>query len=121
VHTTAAPLDAVSCAASTGKELHYKITYLDSVRLRTTMEHASKAPTGAEVDVMGITDRLTVAIVQPKGGAATGALFTVQAQTVLQEMTKRGLTESERPASDEVKADADTVIARCAQAPPASS
>ena len=112
VATTSAPVTALSCAADAGKELHYKVTYLDTVRLKLTMRRTSKAPIGPEVDAMEIIDRLSVAILASEKG--TGSIFTVQPQTVQEEMTRRGPMESDEHPSSEVRADADTLIARCA-------
>jgi hypothetical protein len=112
VPLTAAPVAAISCAADAGKQLHYKVTYLDTVRLKLTLRRTSKAPTGPEVDAMEIVDALSIAILPSAKGA--GSTFTVQPQTMQNEMTRRGPMDTQMRQSPEVTADADTLIARCA-------
>jgi hypothetical protein len=109
---TAAPVAVLSCAGDAGKQLHYKVTYFDTVHMKLTLRRSSTAPTGPEVDAMGMIDALSVAVLPARTG--TGSTFTVQAQTMQHEMTRRGPMDTEQHSSPEVRADADTLIARCA-------
>lgn len=122
VTTTSAPLDALTCAASAGKQMGYKLNYLDSTRLQLTLRKEDKAPLSAEADARRNVDQIELSINgASSGGAASGSAgvhVTIRAETIFQEETKRGLTDDDVAASPTVKADADTLIARCA---PASS
>jgi len=118
VETTTAPLDVLMCAAAHGQDLRYKINYLDSARLRLTLRKPSRAPTSAEADALRNTDQIELWLAPTPSG---GTRATVRAGTIFAEETKRGPTDSDVPASPGVRADADTILARCATPASASS
>jgi hypothetical protein len=122
ITTASAPLDALTCAAGAGKQMGYKLNYLDSTRLQLTLRKEDKAPLSAEADARRDVDQIEMSIIGASGGSAasgnSAAHVTIRAETIFQEETKRGLTDFDVAASPTVKADADTLIARCA--PPSS-
>jgi hypothetical protein len=118
VQAPVAPIAALSCAAEAGKHLGYKVEYMDTTRDKLVLYRKSKEATGPEVDAWGNVDKLAVST-GPAGDA--GSTITVQAQTIFQEMPKRGLTDSDVRSSPGVVMDADSLTARCAAAPSAAA
>ena len=113
VETTTAPLDVLMCAAAHGQDLRYKINYLDSARLRLTLRKPSRAPTSAEADALRNIDQIELWLAPVASG---GSRATIQVGTIFEEETKRGPTDSDIPASAGARADADTLLVRCATA-----
>ncbi|GEM_PF-3958747 len=123
VSTQASPSDAFGCLVTQAKQLGFRVAP-DSGHHQLQAEQAlPQAAHGADLTEYARKNVLVAKVVRTGGGtgAGGGSTIDVRAETIAQEETRRGLTDESLPASPEVRAAADTLVARCRSAPPTTS
>jgi len=113
----APPRDVYACAIAQATRLGYKVVSDTAHREQRDLE-ASKAfeHPGPETTEYSRKDLLSV-IVTSKGSDSVSTM-RVTAGSMSRQETRRGPTDVTEPATVDVRADADTVIARCRVAAP---
>lgn len=116
----APPSDVFACAVAQTRKLGYKVVAdsSDSTRrlLQATRElpQSEKGPDPTEISRQNV---MSIRVL----GDGTGSTLRVQAGTVSRTETRRGPTDVTEPANGRVRADADSLLARCRTASPTSS
>ena len=114
VTATAPADDAFGCAVTQGLALHYKITTVDSSDRRAEFRRVDKVTQGPDLDEYGRADLLSVRVTAQGSDSLSHSILIVRAGSISRRMTRRGPGEQDEYASPRAKADADSVIARCA-------
>ncbi len=107
----APPADVRSCATAQARELGYRVypdTTHGSVIAEKTLPLSQNGP---DVTVYSVKNVLAVSL-QPDG-SVHGSTMSVTAQTISVQQSRRGMADVPITASGEVRADADTLLARC--------
>jgi hypothetical protein len=117
VTATAPADDAFGCAVSQGLGLRYKITRVDSSERQVDFRRTDKVTQSPDLDEYSRWDVLSVRAQSQGPDTLTHSILLVQAGTASEHMTRRGPTEVDEYASPHAKADADSIISRCAISP----
>jgi hypothetical protein len=112
-----APPDVVACATAQAKQLGYHVgpdTTHGSLTAEKTLPFRDLGP---DVTEYSRRDVLAVSL-RP---STSGSLMTIEAETISVQESRRGMVDVPVTASAEVRADADTLLARCRHAAPNTS
>ena len=113
-HVPAPTADVRSCATTQARELGYHVspdTTHGSVTAEKTLPFSQNGP---DVTVYSIKNMLAVSL-QPEA-SVRGSTMSVTAQTISVQQSRRGMADVPVTASGQVRADADTLLARCRHA-----
>jgi hypothetical protein len=103
-----------SCATTQARELGYRVSP-DTTHGSVTAEKAVPfRDYGPDVTVYSVRNVLAVSL--QSDGAVHGSTMSVTARTISVQASRRGMTDVPVSASSEVRADADTLFARCRHA-----
>lgn len=114
----APPSDVLACAASQAKALGYRVLPDTTHGTLTAEKTLPQRDLSADVTEYSRKNVLQVSFAK-QGADAT--LLDVQSQTISIQESRRGMTDVPVSALADVRADADTLLARCRQAAPSSS
>jgi len=117
VTATAPADDAFGCAVTQGLGMRYKITRVDSSARQVDLRRTDKVTQSPDLDEYGRWDVLSVRTQSQGPDTLTHSILIVQAGSVSKHMTRRGPTDVDEYASPRAKADADSIIIRCANSP----
>ncbi len=109
--------DAFGCAVTQARTMGYKFTRVDSSAHTAEFRKADKVTAGPDVDEYGRADLLFVRVDRPQSDTGTNSTLIVRAGSISRRMTRRGPGEDDEYASPRAKADADSLISRCAANP----
>ncbi len=118
-HVPAPPADVRSCAAAQAKELGYRVTpdtTHGSVTAEKTLPFRQNGP---DVTVYSVKNVLAVSL--QSDASVHGSTMNVTAQTISVQQSRRGMADVPVTATGEVRADADTLLARCRHLAPGTS
>jgi hypothetical protein len=119
VTVAAAPSDVLACAAAEAKALGYHVV-ADSLHGAVTAEK-SLPLSALGPDVTEFARKNVLAVSLAPGPASASTAITIRAESISVEQTRRGVTDAPLAASPAVRADADTLVARCQHAKSNSS
>ena len=117
-HVAATPADARSCAVAQAKELGYRVgpdTTHGSVTAEKTLPFRENGP---DPTVFSVRNALAVSM---QADGTHGSKMSVTAQTISVQQSRRGMQDIPVSATSEVRADADTLVARCRHVGPGTS
>jgi hypothetical protein len=117
VTVSATPADVLACASAQAKQLGYHVgpdTTHGSLTAKRTLPSKDLGP-----DVTEYSRQDVLAVSARPVRATGGSTVTIQAETI--SVQGRGIADAPITASLEVRADADTVLARCRHAAPNTS
>jgi hypothetical protein len=118
-HVPAPPADVRSCATAQARELGYRVTpdtTHGSVTAEKTLPFRQNGP---DVTVYSVKNVLAVSL--QSDVPVHGSTMNVTAQTISVQQSRRGMADVPVTASGEVRADADTLLARCRHLAPGTS
>ncbi len=95
----------------------YKFTRVDSSAHTAEFRQVDKVTAGPDVDEYGRADLLFIRVDRPQSDTATNSTLIVRAGSISRHMSRRGPGENDEYASPRAKANADSVISRCAANP----
>jgi hypothetical protein len=114
-----APADVFACAATQAKQLGYHILPDSTHGTLTAEKTFGFNDRGPDVTEYARKDVLALS---PHGDpSGHGSTVTIRAETITVQQDRRGSSEVPVTASQAVRADADTLLARCRQAAPNTS
>ena len=116
----APPSDVFACAVAQARKLKYKVVADSSDSTRRLLQATRELPQsekGPDPTEVSREDVMSIRVL----GDGTGSTLRVQAGTLSKTETRRGPTDVTDPANHGVRADADSLLARCRTASPPTS
>jgi hypothetical protein len=110
IQTAAAPEETFDCVKHQLSSLGYKQSSIDVDEHRIVGNKYDTEARRADVQFRRLANRLMVQVAPNSGGQTS---IDAESHTFAEYTTQRGPTEVEEPASDEVKQDAQKLLAAC--------